>query len=102
MAEEKTSASRTVRRSDLKDLYSAENQIIKALPKMAKNCHQPQLKRAFETPSRGNPWPRAAARTDRRGARLHAQRQKCKGAEGLIEEGKEVMEEFDDERSMPA
>ena len=33
----------------LKDLYSAENQIIKALPKMAKNATNPELRAAFET-----------------------------------------------------
>ena len=32
----------------IKDLYSAENQIIKALPKMAKNSTSPQLRTAFE------------------------------------------------------
>ena len=33
---------------ELKDIYSAENQIIKALPKMAKAASSPELKRAFE------------------------------------------------------
>ena len=33
---------------ELKDLYSAENQILKALPKMAKAASSPELKRAFE------------------------------------------------------
>ena len=33
---------------ELKDLYSAENQIIKALPKMAKATSSPELRRAFE------------------------------------------------------
>ena len=33
---------------ELKDLYSAENQIVKALPKMAKAASAPELKRAFE------------------------------------------------------
>ena len=32
----------------LKDLYSAENQIIRALPKMAKNASNPELRAAFE------------------------------------------------------
>ena len=34
---------------ELKDLYSAENQLIKALPKMAKAASTPELKEAFET-----------------------------------------------------
>ena len=32
---------------ELKDIYSAENQIIKALPRMIKACESPELKRAF-------------------------------------------------------
>ena len=34
---------------ELSDLYSAENQLTKALPKMAKKATNPQLKKAFET-----------------------------------------------------
>ena len=34
---------------EMRDLYSAENQLTKALPKMAKKASNPQLKKAFET-----------------------------------------------------
>jgi len=34
--------------SELRDLYSAENQLLKALPKMAKAASSPELKDAFE------------------------------------------------------
>jgi ferritin-like metal-binding protein YciE len=34
---------------ELKDLYSAENQLTKALPKVAKNSSDPQLKKAIES-----------------------------------------------------
>jgi ferritin-like metal-binding protein YciE len=34
---------------ELKDLYSAENQLTKALPKVAKNATDPQLKKAIES-----------------------------------------------------
>src|SRR5438045_6911956 len=33
---------------NLRDLHNAENQLIKALPKMAKAANEPQLKKAFE------------------------------------------------------
>jgi ferritin-like metal-binding protein YciE len=33
---------------ELKDLYNAENQLLKALPKMAKKASAPELKRAFQ------------------------------------------------------
>ena len=34
--------------NELRDLYSAENQLLKALPKMAKGASSPELKDAFE------------------------------------------------------
>ena len=86
----------------LKDLYSAENQIIKALPKMAKNASSPELKRAFE---------RHLEETKRQVERLNQigesmdirlTGKKCKGMEGLIEEGKEIMEEDLDENAIDA
>ena len=33
---------------ELKDLYNAENQLLKALPRMAKAASAPELRRAFE------------------------------------------------------
>jgi len=81
----------------IKDLYSAENQLIKALPKMAKNATNPQLRTAFE---------RHLEETRNQATRLEQIAQeldftpkgkKCKGMEGLIEEGKEVMDEFDED-----
>ena len=87
---------------ELKDLYSAENQIIKALPKMAKAASSPELKRAFE---------RHLEETRRQVERLNQigevldirlTGKKCKGMEGLIEEGKETMEEDFDENALDA
>jgi ferritin-like metal-binding protein YciE len=81
----------------IKDLYSAENQILKALPKMAKNATNPQLRTAFERhleETRGH-----VTRLEQIAEELDftPKGKKCKGAEGLIEEGKEVMEEFEEE-----
>jgi ferritin-like metal-binding protein YciE len=81
----------------IKDLYSAENQIIKALPKMAKNASNPQLRTAFERhleETRGQ-----VARLEQIAEELdfNPKGKKCKGAEGLIEEGKEVMDEFEED-----
>lgn len=82
---------------ELKDIYSAENQIIKALPKMARAATSPELKRAFERHLEETR--RQVERLDQIGQALDVKLtgKKCKGMEGLIEEGKEVMEEdFDD------
>jgi ferritin-like metal-binding protein YciE len=82
---------------ELKDIYSAENQIIKALPRMAKAASSPELKRAFERHLEETR--RQVERLDQIGQALDIKLtgKKCKGMEGLIEEGKELMEEdFDD------
>jgi ferritin-like metal-binding protein YciE len=87
---------------ELKDLYSAENQILKALPKMAKAASSPELKRAFERHLEETR--RQVERLDQIGEALDIRLtgKKCKGMEGLIEEGKEIMsEDLDDNTSMP-
>ena len=81
----------------IKDLYSAEKQIIQALPKMAKKTTNPELRSAFERhleETRGQ-----AARLEQIADELDfsPRGKKCKGAEGLIEEGKEAMQEFEGE-----
>lgn len=78
---------------ELKDLYSAENQILKALPRMAKTATAPELKAAFTEHlevTRGQ-----VERLDRIFAELGVtpKGKKCKAMEGLLEEGKEVMAE---------
>jgi ferritin-like metal-binding protein YciE len=80
---------------ELKDLYSAEKQIVQALPKMAKNAQNDQLRAGFE---------RHLEETKEHVARLERiaeemdftiRGKKCKGAEGLIEESKEMMSELE-------
>ena len=78
---------------ELKDLYSAEKQILKALPKMAKAASNPDLKLAFNT---------HLTQTEEHVRRIEKVFESlegkptgkhCKGMEGLIEEGKEILEE---------
>jgi ferritin-like metal-binding protein YciE len=78
---------------ELKDMYNAENQIIKALPKMAKAASSPELKRAFERHLEETK--RQVERLDQIGEALDIKLtgKKCKGMEGLIEEGKEIISE---------
>ena len=87
---------------ELKDLYSAENQLLKALPKMAKAATSPELKRAFEshlTETKGQ-VERLNQVFD--SLELSAKGKKCKAMEGLIEEGKAWMEEDADPDVMDA
>ena len=78
---------------ELKDLYSAETQLVKALPKMAKAASSPELRRAFERHLEETK--RQVERLNQIGESLEMKMtgKKCKGMEGLIEEGKEVMSE---------
>ena len=87
---------------ELKDLYSAENQIIKALPKMAKAASSPELRRAFERHLEETR--RQVERLDQIGEELEMKMtgKKCKGMEGLIAEGKELIEEDLDEDALDA
>jgi ferritin-like metal-binding protein YciE len=78
---------------ELKDLYNAEVQLTKALPKMAKAATAPELKKAFETHLRETE--NQVARLDKIAGILGQplKGKKCKAMEGLVEEGKEVLEE---------
>jgi ferritin-like metal-binding protein YciE len=78
---------------ELKDLYSAERQLTQALPKMIKACKSAELAEALtvhlaETEGQIQRIERAFGLLD------HTPRsQKCKGMEGLLEEGKSLLEE---------
>jgi ferritin-like metal-binding protein YciE len=88
--------------NELRDMLNAENQILKALPKMAKKASSPQLSQAFEQHLEQT--------------RQHVQRlnrifesmgqtprsRKCKGIEGIIEEGKDFMDQADNEQVQDA
>ena len=77
----------------LKDLHSAERQIIEALPKMIEKTSHPELRKAFETHLRQTEEQlrRLEQIGERSGQELSGH--KCKGMEGLLEEGEELMEE---------
>src|ERR1700719_1020819 len=86
----------------LKDIYYAEKQILKALPKMAKAANSDELRAAFE---------KHHDETEGHVERLEqvfellgkpARGKKCDPIEGIIEEGKEVMEESADTPALDA
>ncbi len=80
----------------LKDLYSAETQILEALPKMAKMAKHPELKRAFQ--EHYQQTEQQKQRLEKLGEQMgeDLSGHKCKGMEGLVKEGEEVMKEFTD------
>ncbi|HEX3130270.1 MAG TPA: ferritin-like domain-containing protein [Thermoanaerobaculia bacterium] len=83
---------------ELKDLYSAEKQILQALPRMAKKASNPQLKAGFEEHVRQTEVHVQRLEQIFEGLGKSPRGKKCKGMEGLLEEGKEVLQEdMDDE-----
>lgn len=78
---------------ELKDLYSAENQLIKALPKMAKAATSEDLRAGFETHL--NQTKEHVVRLEKIFKALDESPtgKKCKGMEGLIKEGAEMIAE---------
>lgn len=87
---------------ELKDVYDAEHQITKALPKMAKAASSPKLKAAFEE---------HLTQTEQQIERLKQvfeligkkpTRKSCKGMKGLIEEGEEMIKEKPDPEVLDA
>jgi ferritin-like metal-binding protein YciE len=80
---------------ELKDLYNAENQLVKALPKLAKASESPELKAGFEEhleQTKGH-----VERLESIFSKLgeNPKGKKCKGMEGLVEEGAEAIEEYE-------
>jgi len=76
---------------ELKDLYSAENQLVKALPKIAKAVDSEDLRSAFEahlkqTHNHVERLERICQKLD-----INPKGKKCVGMEGLIEEGTEIL-----------
>ena len=78
---------------NLKDIYSAETQITKALPRMAKKANSQDLKAAFEDHLQQTHG--QIERLDQifQMMERNSRGKKCLGMEGLLEEGKEIMSE---------
>ncbi|HTJ56674.1 MAG TPA: ferritin-like domain-containing protein [Devosiaceae bacterium] len=86
----------------LRDMYYAEKQILKTLPKMAKAAEDPQLKAGFEE---------HRVQTEGHVERLEqifemlgqpARGKTCEAILGIIEEGKEIMDEFKGSHALDA
>jgi ferritin-like metal-binding protein YciE len=78
---------------ELKDAYHGEKQLLKALPRMAKAAQSPTLKAAFTKHLRETEG--QVKRLDQVFKNLgeRAIGKRCKGIEGIVEEGKDIMEE---------
>ena len=84
---------RTLWIEEMRDLYNAENQLLKALPKMAKRANTPELKEAFE--SHLEETQTHVERLEEIFAKLGKKPsgKTCKAMKGLVEEGSEMLKE---------
>jgi ferritin-like metal-binding protein YciE len=77
---------------ELRDMYSAENQLVKALPKLAKGAKSPKLKQLFsahleQTKGQVERLKKVFLALGEKPTGQH-----CNGMEGVIEEGKDALE----------
>jgi ferritin-like metal-binding protein YciE len=86
----------------LKDIYYAEKQILKALPKMAKAANSDQLRTAFE--KHHDETEHQIERLERIFEQLGkaARSKKCDAIEGILDEGKEIMDKYADTPALDA
>ncbi len=78
----------------LKDIYYAERQIVKALPKMARGAQDPKLKAAFETHKEETEGQIERLKQVFEILGKRAQGKTCDAIEGILSEGEEILDEF--------
>ena len=78
---------------EIKDLYSAEKQLTKAIPKMAKGSHDRALSTAFTNHLKETEEQVARLEEVAKLLDIKAAGKKCEGMEGIIQEGAEALED---------
>ncbi len=86
----------------IKDLYSAETQLISALPEMAENANNKKLIEAFENHLKETKKQKSRLETICRELNVSPSGAECKAMEGLIKEAKNFMKEVEDKDVMDA
>ena len=89
----KESALKDLYIDELRDIYNAETQMVKALPKMAKAATSKELRAGFEEHLKQTEGHVRRLERIFKGLDEKPTGKKCKGMEGLVEEGKEMIEE---------
>lgn len=87
---------------ELKDLYSAEKQLVKGLTKMAKAANDPELQQAFRTHLKETTQHIERLEQICQELGVSPRGKKCVGMEGLIEEGNELIKEGPDPEVLDA
>ncbi len=81
----------------LQDLYSAEDQLTKALPKMAKNAKDVKLKKAFEDHLEETKEHKSRLEEICKELDIDPKGETCKAMKGLIKEAEDFIKEVKDE-----
>lgn len=87
---------------ELKDMYSAESQIIKALPKLARQCTNSELKDALEHHLEQTRGHKERLEKIFEGLGQKAKAKMCKGMEGILAEGEELLKQEAEDSVMDA
>jgi hypothetical protein len=87
---------------ELKDIYDAEKQLTKALPKLAKNATSDELRQAFEEHLQQTKQHIERLEEVFEHLELPARGKPCEGMKGLIREGQEMMQEAEDDATRDA
>jgi ferritin-like metal-binding protein YciE len=87
---------------ELKDIYDAEKQLTRALPKLAKKATSPELKEAFDEHLRQTEGHIERIERVFEELELPARGKKCVGMQNLIKEGEEMIGEAEDESTRDA
>src|SRR5579862_1018315 len=82
---------------EIKDLYSAEKQLTKAIPKMAKGSSDASLQDAFKGHLKETEMQVSRLEQVAKHLEITPNGKKCEGMEGVIKEGAEAIEEEGDE-----
>ena len=99
---ETTTGLRKLLEDQLADSYYAEKQLVKAMPKMAKAANNDELREAFEA-HREETIGQVKRLEEIFGLMdLPVKGKKCPAIDGILEEGKEIMEEFADDAALDA
>lgn len=87
---------------ELRDLYNAENQLLKALPKMAKAASSEELKEAFEKHLEQTKGHVKRLEQVFEGLDEKPKGKTCRAMKGLIEEGSEILQQEGEESILDA
>ncbi len=92
MSAEKLNSLKDLFEHEIKDLYSAESQLTESLPKMAEKAENPQLRQAFEMHLQETQQQRQRLEQIGQMCGFDVKGEKCQAMEGLIKEGKHMLE----------